>query len=290
MGLFCYNRQPMLLEETPDYTDGIDYKGIAALYNYQPIPKGYERQKIALGIDWNAGRKERDAVIASAMSRFQYCLPLDASEKTLGEVVVPAEEGPLKLIITQPNTYFSTERKIKITLKRSSDQKVADYFLINSGDSRAWDMKHRIVHEEFEGQGIMRQMLTILEQCIGYLGEEIVIDASQLPLLNVLLRSGYGVFAGERGRFNDTMKALHQGDQKFMLASCMLDFFTPEAIERRKWYLFRRKQYEQSTDVWYGNHYIEESERFLLGKKMPPRTADVTEVQTEMAQKLHIAS
>lgn len=270
---------------------GIDFKSIADAYGYNPIPEGFQPiSPVDVSIDWQTGAEQRQAQQRAAMKNFDTA-PLHQSaenqrrqEALLNEGTIPTNKGNLRL--STEKWAYGNDNFLRLHLTdEQTGAEIGQYISARHGN--VWDMHDRITSEAYRGKGVASQMIEATENCVQAFanangeGQEIVMEAAQLPVLSVFLNKGYEVVDEDKQRFAEVMGKLEAGDQKYVLASCEADF-TGDYEERKTWYVFEREIYERMGDeIWKvdptdrkANH-MKYGMRFKLRKKIEAKSDDI---------------
>ncbi len=291
---------------TPEnINNGINYRSIAENYGYKPVPEGFRSVKpVDLNINWLLDSDQRKTKQYNAMAQFDsiqgkinlykvrnaYCTRWEAK---LDETSLVTNKDNLIFLIEKWYRPSATppDTTLRLEIKDQGDTGISQFILVKTDN--IWNLAHRFTAEVYRGKGIGTQMLKATENCIqayaDHVGkeQEIIIEASQLPVLDLFLRNGYEVIDEDKQKFAAVMSRLEAGDPTLVLASCEEDF-QQEVEEKRTWYLFEKEVYERLGDrIWKlekdadseeKSNHIRHSIRFKLRKKFTSNSPGVTAI------------
>lgn len=191
----------------------------------------------------------------------------------------------LPVMVNIDGESFPYKMTMDVTLEKSGKNWYLDIILsgfdgeiasiLVSNNASEWDIHHRLVNEDYRGQGIASGLLQIAENLIQQFAdfkqvEQLLkVNTGQLDVLQFFQKNGFVAMDDELG-LNETIEKLQQGNGELTIAEC------PAEIGRY-YYIFKTKILEAlGDDIWDENldpresNYMRYGERFTLKKHLTP--------------------
>jgi len=284
---------------------GIDYRAIAEIYGYNPVPEGFSAQEpVLMNIDWNQKEEQRLAKQYHAMNIHALRLrdfPIFylGSEKyrIVDRSSILTDCGDISMKIEVGRSY-SMGRKafIELCLANNHINPICSYIATLEEDN-LWNFEHRLTLDQYRELGIGSKMIKYMENCIKAYSDatgqdqKIILSASQLPVLNTFLKAGYSLADADKQRFSEVVNALESGDQKYLLASCHEDF-KQSYRSPRAWYIFEKEIFDHygQDRMWSYDlehqclNYLKYSVRFNLEKTITASSKTIDDHLSKVIQ------
>jgi len=247
---------------------------IADAYNYKSVGEDFEKtEKQELDLNWELIRENINPALNSMALNFDESEEVEPKDH-LEKIIV--QEG---FVFKFKKDSFQGDSVLTIDLQTVDDTEIANFDLRQ--DINGWNLSHRVVRPAFEGQGIATQIVQLCESFVQTYADSqkepqtLYAEAGQVNMWRFFMNQGFNSTKEQEPEFLDTLNALENGEDEFVLVS------NPVKPETQSWYVYKRDMYEKwikNPNFWCHDEesdsvpYQEQATRFRFKKTIRPST------------------